>query len=117
MLEMIGISSPVQDSNGAVVVPLLPDSKIKDISRRVSRTQTLDGGCVITDGGFSHGDRTWEVVTKYDQSRWNALLHLAEDYSLVMISSAEGLFLGTISLLEPVDATIRFRVLLKEKLT
>ena len=117
MREMIGISSPVQDSNGAVMVPLLADSKTRDLSRRVSRTQTLDGGCVITDGGFSHGDRTWEVVTRYEQSRWDALVHLAEDYSLVVIASAEGLFLGTISLLEPVDATIRFRVLLKEKLT
>mgnify|MGYP000912754081 FL=1 len=117
MAEMIGITAAMQDGNGGVTFPILAESRIFGGSRRVSRTQTLDGGCVINDGGFSHGDRTLQIVTPYEENRWNVLWNLTQNHTQVTVSTREGLFLGTIENLDEEDRKIRIRVLLKEKLS
>lgn len=117
MSEMVGIAAAMQDGNGGVTFPILAESRILGGSRRVSRTQTLDGGCVINDGGFSHGDRTLQIVTPYEEGRWNVLWNLTRNHTQVTVSTREGLFLGTIDNLDEEDRKIRIRVLLKEKLS
>ena len=117
MAEMIGLSATLQDGSGGVFLPVLPESKTLGGSRRVSRIQTLDGGCVINDGGFSHGDRTMEIVTPYETERWTVLWNLTRNHTQVMVSTREGLFLGTIEYLNAEEAKVRIRILIKEKLS
>jgi len=72
-------------------------SNITRQSRRVNRKKTLDGGVSINDMGFSHGDRTFEIVSdpatiaEYERARY---MHQA--YPSLLLSCDEGLFFGTL---------------------
>jgi hypothetical protein len=52
----ISISTPTYDPKGLILLDY--DSKSQDgtLSRRVSRTATMDGGCTYDDLGFSWSD-------------------------------------------------------------
>lgn len=117
MADMIIISTVLCDEDGSVAFPVFPESSYRNKGRRVSRSATLDGGCVINDGGFSHSDRTMDFVTGYEEGRWNTLNNMVQNHPLVQVSTPEGLFLGSIETLSDDDRRIRIRVLVKEKLT
>lgn len=117
MNDMIGISVSTADETGALVLRMTPDSKIAGGERRVTRTKTLDGGCAIYDGGFAHCDRTWKVAVYVSEDEWEALFLIAQLYSLVGLSTAEGFFRGCIeSAVQEEDRAI-LSILIKEKAT
>lgn len=116
MNDLIAISVSIADEAGALVLRMTQDSRISGGERRVSRTRTLDGGCAIYDGGFSHADRTWSVKARMSDSVWEALWAIVTGYSLVNISVAEGYFVGCIeSAVRDEDRAV-LSILIKEKL-
>lgn len=117
MRDMIGIFSQTSDPNGSIVIPVHPDSRIRRGSRRVTRTKTLDGGVVLNDEGFSHGDRDLDIVTEYCESTWNVLWNLVQNHSQVIFTLFEGIFSGVIERIEEDEGLIRISVLIKEKLS
>ena len=64
-MQTLFISTPTFDLNGSLALRLADGSDIKSGARRVSRNATLDGGAVITDGGYSDADRT--LVIRYSE--------------------------------------------------
>lgn len=50
------LSTTTADAAGYVELDATWESTGGDVSRRVNRIATLDGGVVISDGGFSEGD-------------------------------------------------------------
>ena len=116
MWGMMGIATTTMDVKGNTNFVMLPDSKLFTTTRRITRTKTPDGGCVFSDGGFTYGDQTWEVVARYEQSLYERLQYLAQTYSLLMFMVTEGAFSGSIELVEPDDGKVRLRILVKEKL-
>ena len=52
----ISITTPEYDTLGMVQIASLPNSELGLMRRRATKTQTLDGGVVVNDFGYSDGD-------------------------------------------------------------
>lgn len=97
---MIALAAPQFSLSGALVLTADAKSRVADRSRRVSRTATLDGGVTILDRGYTHGDRTFSIVgTGISRADVDAVAALLEDWSLLVVSTREGCFLGAPSTL------------------
>lgn len=76
---MIAISAPVFDITGAMVFKDAGDSEFDTVSRRVSRTATLDGGAYVSDAGYSDADIT--LVFKVKQLTSADVINLRRMFS------------------------------------
>lgn len=93
----ISLSAMVYDFDGSVRIPMQPGSQIRDNTRRVSRTATLDGGCSVVDQGFSHSDREFRVVGReLSRSKIETLWNLFVEHGQVYVMTWEGGFEGVI---------------------
>jgi len=118
MTTKTGIASTTAASAGSFLLTLLPESDLRAGTRRVSRTKTLDGGVVITDQGFAHGDRTLRLVARSSETLWAALWALFQTAALqVTVSLADGCFTGSLDQISEADGKIKLSVLLKEKIS
>ena len=90
---MIALAAPQFSLSGALVLTADAKSRVADRSRRVSRTATLDRG-------YTHGDRTFSIVGPgISRADVDAVAALLEDWSLLVVSTREGCFLGAPSTL------------------
>lgn len=92
-------------------------SDLSTLSRRVSRTATLDGGALIVDNGFSASDATFSIAVPNLRSTARAALLLTlQRHSLLVLSCKAGCFLGVV---ERVDEAQDFKIsfLVKSQLT
>ncbi len=96
MTDMIGLAARTYDPEGTLLAPWRDGTKAGDLSRRVSRTQTLDGGVAISDRGHSSGDRT-VVVSLEGQPR--AMVERAQRllrlHGNITVSLRDGCYTGT----------------------
>ncbi len=87
------LSAPEYDPSGYIELQVLDESSFVETTRRVSRVKTLDGGAVISDGGFSDSDRTivlrWKPTSAAVDSE---IERLAQTYPLLTISTRRGVF-------------------------
>jgi hypothetical protein len=78
-----------------ITIELLPSSEPGDVSRRVNRIATLDGGAVFNDFGFTEADRTitlrWRPVSAAHEAGITRLVKL---YPKLTCAIADGLFLA-----------------------
>lgn len=115
---MIVLSTPTFDIDGFVVLHEDGNTDTDARTRRVSRTATLDGGVVLTDSGFSHGDRTFNIsVAGVTKALYDSLAHLQENYPEIIIATAEGMFTGAIQSLSQSRGTMRVSILINDKIT
>jgi len=92
---MIGLSTRTFDLAGAIIIRELPgESDLEVFERRLSKTATLDGGVVVEDRGYTHGDRTFTVVAPTSIALRDALSYLTQSYSELVVSTAGGVFLA-----------------------
>lgn len=117
MNDMMAISVSTADEAGAVVLRMTQESRLKSGTRRVSRTRTLDGGCAIFDGGFSHSDRTWSIEARVSDALWETLWAIMMGYALVYIATEEGFFEACLESAERTEDRAVLSILIKEKLT
>ena len=82
---MIGITAPTYDLDGVLVVETqrLSTSTYKGLTRRSTRTATLDGSSVLNDLGFSDSDRTVVVKIKATESEDLIVENFMKFYSTV----------------------------------
>lgn len=93
----IGLSSKAYDPTGVVLIPAR-DSDISSVSRRVTRTATLDGGASIVNRGYSPADRTLKVSLRFVQPPVLATaIYLLKTHGQLVISLPDGCFTGTAS--------------------
>jgi hypothetical protein len=116
-MTRIAISAPTFDLTSPVELDILPESALQEISRRVSRSKTLDLGVSITDNGFCHGDRTLKIQARVTEEVAAALLYLAQTYSLLTIALPEGVFSGVIESAVNDGGKISLTILVSEKLS
>ena len=114
---MIGIASELKMVDGAFILDVLPDSKTREGSRRVVSRKTLDGGVVIIDGGFAHGDRNVMVSIESSEELWAKLWPFFQTVLSVTVSLEDGCFLGALDSVSENSGVIVMRVLLKEKIS
>ncbi len=117
-LYKIGLASRLYDSAGALMVDPLPeDTQIRENTRRLTRTKTLDGGVVITDSGFSHGDRTFDLVIASTPALWSVLWSLFQNSSWITVATEESCFLAKMEDLKERSGKITMKILVSEVLT
>ena len=94
----IGIAVDVYDLAGSIYfrgADLHPGKTMADTGRerRATRTKTLDGGVSVYDTGYAPGDRTLGVyLPKPTLAIISALSYLVERYSLVIVSTKDGVY-------------------------
>lgn len=114
---MIGLATQVFDLNGGVLLKRTSKSDISDVMRRISRTATLDGGAVITDGGHTVADKTLEIVAeKTTRADFDAVEYLVKNYNSLIVSTEFGCYAGAPERLRLDGTTIKLRVLVTEEL-
>ena len=115
---MISITTSSYDLFGHLHLNPDPGSEIKRNTRRVSRKATLNGGCSISDHGFSHSDRTFTVSQKnVSKNLASRIWYISRTYSLVYVSTDEGVFLAAIQDVDLTEGNLKAKLLVKEKLT
>lgn len=88
------------------------------LTRRVSRSATLDGSAYINDGGLSHGDRSFQVqLTNPAQSIIDTIKYMIEFHSDFIFSKSDGVFTGVIEDLSDSGSRYVVSLLVREKLT
>jgi len=118
---MIGISTQTYDLDGARIfneTSRAKDAENRRGERRTSRTATLDGGVVITDLGFSDGDRTIKVFEP-DASLESIEFarYLVEHYSLAVVTTEDGAYEAVPSTYDVSDGDLTITLAVVEKLS
>jgi len=115
---MASISTQIADTAGSILLRLdMGKSKLGEMARRVSRTATLDGGAVVVDSGFSHGDRTLVLSGRLTETDETTLKTLMQTYSLVTLAIPDGAYSGVIERLTVNHGAVEIRFLIKEKVS
>lgn len=87
------LSSITYDPHGVLdLIFTRPGEGIHDRGRRVGRTQTLDGGVVMTDGGAVAGDRTFILRARVSRAQADTLKHLVDTYSEIFCATRDGFY-------------------------
>ena len=118
MARALTISSPVFDLDGSVKITYDSRTDLSNITRRTSKTATLDGGSAIVDTGFSDSDRVFAIsADKITLSLYESLRYLTTTYSLLICSCLEGCFTGPITDLSYRQGRLTFNFSVKERLS
>lgn len=113
---MIGISKTTQATGtyAAIIFQELPTSRLRNEAARVSRSATLDGGCVIDHQGFSDSDRTLDIRANFTETQSGILWELFTGQTFVNVSTKEGFFYGVIESMQDENGSVRLSILVKE---
>ena len=111
---MIIISTKEFDIDGSIILHEdLERSDIRNTSRRVSRTATLDGQVNLDDAGYTDGDRIIHIFAQnIPKADYDNLQRIHRLYTTLRCATEEGLFEGVIETLSLSggEASIRFLV-------
>ena len=87
-------------------------------SRRISRTASLDGGAVITDGGVTDADRSFDFsAIQAPEDTLETLWAMFQAEDLVHLSCPEGVFSGYLQRVKITASGVNIRFMVYEKLT
>jgi len=118
---MIAISSGLASTAGHLIFDEDPGSRLADLTARVSRTGTLDGGAVLTHSGFSDADRTLTITAtgarQLDQALAETLMTLFSTLTRQYLACEAGHFYGAIDAANFRNGDLRLRFLVEEKLS
>lgn len=115
---MIGLATQVRDPIGAVILGKTAESDLAQMGRRVSRTATLDGASVITDGGHAAADRTFDVVCRHvTQDDLDSVEYLIRNYSQIIVSTDRGCFVGALETMRLSEDKLTIKILVTEEIS
>lgn len=114
---MLTINAPVFDIEGHETVESPSLAGITGLSRRNSRVPTLDGSAAINDFGYSDSDRTFDIEwTPKAAEQVANVIRMVKSYSRLIVSTAEGCFLGAPESFSPSDDLVQLRILIERRL-
>jgi mevalonate pyrophosphate decarboxylase len=94
----------------------MTDSDFSHVARRVSRSATLDGGCIIVDNGYSPSDATFTIVPRdISNAERLGLLGMIQRHSALTVAVGENVFRGVVETVEDKDK-LKIKFLVQEKL-
>ena len=112
------LSTTVFDFSGYVELDLIPQYNDGEVRRRVNRSATLDGGAVVSDGGFSDADRTLQFRWKREsRDAETAVERLLTTYGTLVVSTQSGVFLAAPETYTPGPDESSLRLLVLSKLS
>lgn len=112
---MISISTITPQTVSTVVFNETVQSRLRDLTARVSRTATLDGGCVITHSGVTDADRTLDIRAQLTADQADNLQAIYESETYVYLSCSQGFFYGVMDTCKISNGDLRLKFLIKEK--
>lgn len=114
---MISLNYVDSNANGSVTLEEKTDSTIKDLVARVTRTATLDGGCVITNNGISDSDRSLTVRADISEAVEALLDAMLENETLIHVATPIGYFTAHIRRATTDNGELTLEIYIKEKLS
>lgn len=108
----ISISSALFDIAGYITAEIdRAGSRLDYLSRRISRSATLDGGAYVVDNGYTAADADFTIVFRPLSPADRATIErLTTLHSELIISTDRGCFLGHIDNFRETPPTMRFLV-------
>lgn len=95
------------------------DSDVNYLSRRLTRTATLDGGAVIVDNGFSAADGTIKIIVdpgKNSPAIYAQAAGMLKQFGMVTVACSSGIFLAAISNITNSKTTLTINLFIKSQL-
>jgi hypothetical protein len=94
---MIGLAAEFYDLDGDIVLRMPHSStNIDDKARRATRIATLDGRAVLSDLGYTDGDRDLSITLQgYSEADKAVLERLVRYHSTIIISLPDGCYQGS----------------------
>ena len=114
---MIGIATTTSNAAGAVILKEFTDSGKYDSTARISKVSTLDGGVVMVHSGVTDGDRNISVKARLSATDEGYLKDIYEDETLVVVSTADGCYLGGILNFNKNNGIVTISISIKEKIS
>lgn len=116
---MLAILSTINYSaTDPIILEIADDSQVKDAAPRISRTATLDGGCLITNNGFAEADRTLQLqANNCSKQTASDLWDLARQSAAVILSVGSEVLQGYISNYRERGTAITVTFLVESKLS
>lgn len=112
----VTIASQGFDLQGFLVLDCLPDVNSGEVTRRVNRVATLDGGAAFNDFGFSEADRTIELRWKpVSEAHNQQAATLVQRHSRVLIGMPDGLWLAAPERFKPTPTECSMVLLVERK--
>jgi hypothetical protein len=91
-----GLSTPLYNPAGAVLLHCEASSDIGGVTRRVSRTATLDGEATITDFGITNSDTTIRLKIPLTMAIDDTIRLMVRQNPLLVLTTRLGCFLGAV---------------------
>ena len=111
---MISISTINQNINGNVIINTAVDFKENTV--RLSRSATLDGGAVLTNSGFSDGDRNILVRKDYiSKTEADKIWSLFQTEPFILISIEDGVYYGAMKTVRIRNGALSMLIYIKNK--
>jgi hypothetical protein len=113
----VSICSKLFDYDGDFLLAIDEfNSDLSHITRRVSRTATLDGGSIIVDNGYSASDATFTIIIRdIDNPARLALMSMIRRHSAIIVSVKEDIFSGVVETLNDKD-NMKIKFLVNQQL-
>lgn len=92
----IAIATLTFNLDGYLFFKAGPGTSLFNLNRRVSRTQTLDGGVFLDDRGFTHGDRSLSIVATLTRDEFDRIREISQNYGSIRVSFIDGVYVGSI---------------------
>lgn len=86
----------------------------ESLSPRMTRTPTLDGGCVIIHNGFQDADRIMEFQGELLESDAVNLKNIVLTQNYLTLASRDGFFIGVVQGFEDNKGIVKFTYWIKE---
>ena len=113
----VSICAPVFDLGGHVLLTDVQRDGLYDFVRRNNRVPTLDGLAVIPDFGYSDADR--DLVIRWpanEKAHVDTVRRLAKTYSRLVVTTAEGCFIGAPGQFSLTDDEAQIQILVEKRI-
>jgi len=115
---IVSLCSALFDYSGDHLLDLdMSKSDLSVLSRRVSRTATLDGGALIVDNGYSVSDATFNLsLPNITAEQYAGISATIKRHSLLSLSCRLGCFIGVVDAVDESQG-FKIRFLVKSQLS
>lgn len=117
-IPIIGLSAKTYDPIGSITVSSPTTPKELPLTRRTTRTATLDGGCSVYDGGCTPADSIVKISVKPAKTAIaSTIRHIVESHTRVVIALPGGCYEASPESVEVTGDEVRATFLIVEELS
>lgn len=107
-MSNIGLSTQLFDLDGDIILVHDDTFDNEEITRRVAKVATLDGGVSASDLGYTSSDRVITIVSDVSREIANQLINMIKTHSDFWLTTREGAFTGKATRLRRANGRVRF---------